>query len=222
MDGTGRLFESFIEVTPAWANPIIITYETAEQNSYDYLTKFVTSKIDPAQPHIILGESFSGPIAVRVAFQSKDALIGLVLSATFISSPTLLGRIPIPNAVLEAAVENSPHRLLAKHFLLNGNSSAALLETVIGVMETLSSNIVAERIAATRNVALAKEIAGLHCPLLYLRGTRDRIVPSSAGDEVKSAYGRTEIVDIESPHMILQCKNKEAWEAVSRAYEEYS
>ena len=221
LDGTGKLFDAFIEHAPAWANPIRVSYASANENSYDYLVGYVTSKIDPARDHVILGESFSGPIAIRVAFQSGGSLLGLVLSATFISSPPLLGRIPIPNALLEAVVENSPQRFLAEHFLLNGNPSPALLAEVVAVTQSLSSKVVAERITATRNVALDKEIAALHCPLLYLRATRDRVVPSSAGDEVKSANQHASIVDIDSPHMILQCNSRDAWAAVSRVFAQY-
>jgi len=218
LDGTGRLFDRFIEHAPAWANPIRVSYATAAGNSYAYLVDYVTAQIDPARDHIILGESFSGPIAVRVAFQSGGSLLGLVLSATFISSPSLLGRIPVPNALLEAMIENSPHRFLAEHFLLNGHGSPGLLAEVLAVTQSLSSKVVAERITATRTVALQQEIAALHCPLLYLRGTRDRVVPAPAGDEVKSANAGAIMVDIDSPHMILQCESRAAWDAVSRVF----
>ncbi|HPG62497.1 MAG TPA: alpha/beta hydrolase, partial [Casimicrobium sp.] len=70
MDGTGRLFERLLAVQPSEISPLVISYESAPAQDYDSLCTFVSellpSLLQAREPFVLLGESFSGPIAVRV------------------------------------------------------------------------------------------------------------------------------------------------------------
>ena len=222
LDGTGKLFETFEARRPNWANPIAVSYEREPDNSYPYLTEYASSQIDSEKHRIIVGESFSGPIAVNLAYENSENLLGLVLSASFISTPSVLSRIPVPKAMLQAAIAIAPHRFLAETLLLNGCPDRALLEKVIAVTQSLDPNVIAERVAAARGADVSVAMSAVECPVLYLQGRHDRVVPPSAAEEVLSLNGRAEISELDSPHMVLQCRPDESWEAITRLHERYS
>ena len=222
LDGTGKLIERFIQHRPEWANPIAISYEAVEVNSYEHLSGFVEAQVDSSQEHIILGESFSGPIAIRLASTNSESLMGVVLSASFATSPPLAHQIPVPGRLLEAAISVAPHRILAKMLLLNGVEDEALHDAVVAVTKTLPARKIAERLIAVQGVNTLKELEQLQCPMLYLRALHDHVVPSVAGDIIAATNRRSELIELDSPHMLLQSRPHEAWKAITQWKAKYS
>ncbi|UUZ51553.1 alpha/beta hydrolase [Massilia sp. B-10] len=45
------------------------------------------SRLPPAEPYFLLGESFSGPVAIALAAERPPMLLGLILSCTFARNP---------------------------------------------------------------------------------------------------------------------------------------
>lgn len=43
-------------------------------------------------------------------------------------------------------------------------------------------------------------------PVLYLRGTRDRLLPTSTGSKLVAAVPDARLIDIEGPHLLLQAQ----------------
>ena len=87
MDGTGKLFESLVELLPTYITPLVIGYPTTTKLSYQALIKLVRQQIPKHQPYILLGESFSGPIAISLAAKADKQLKGVILSCTFAVNP---------------------------------------------------------------------------------------------------------------------------------------
>ena len=87
MDGTGILFEPFLESLPESISPIVVTYPCDMPLSYAELLQVIEAKLPSAEPFIVLGESFSGPLALRIAASCPPGLKGLVLSASFARNP---------------------------------------------------------------------------------------------------------------------------------------
>jgi pimeloyl-ACP methyl ester carboxylesterase len=222
LDGTGKLFDRFVEAHPVWAQPIPISYEQANANSYEFLVQYVASQIDTSRKHLILGESFSGPIAISLARASRTNLLGVVLSASFARNFPLLDRIPVPAALLEAAVSMAPHRFLAKLLLLNGVLDKVLLDQVVAVTESVPSYVIAARVRAAQRINVRKELEELDCPVLYLKALHDRVVHSGACEDIASSRARVEVAEFDSPHLLLQCKPVDAWEGITRWNEKYS
>lgn len=71
MDGTGELFRPLLEVIgTAW--PVnVVSYPVGEVLSYEQLVDHAQSCL-PGGPLILLGESFSGPIAATLAASLSD------------------------------------------------------------------------------------------------------------------------------------------------------
>jgi len=67
LDGTGELFEHFVNALTDQTQALIFRYPAEARLGYAELTKFVKEQLPVNEPYILLGESFSGPIAVSIA-----------------------------------------------------------------------------------------------------------------------------------------------------------
>lgn len=83
MDGTGRLFAPLLSRLDDRLEPVVIAYPGHEQLDYDQLHEFVRARLPKGEPFILLGESFSGPVAITLAATAPTGLCGLILCATF-------------------------------------------------------------------------------------------------------------------------------------------
>ena len=96
LDGTGRLFAPLLRALPG-LEPIVVSYPCREVLDVQGLLHVIEGAL-PTEPYILVAESFSGPLAVRVAARRPLGLRGLVLVASFVRSP--LGRIRPADPVL--------------------------------------------------------------------------------------------------------------------------
>src|SRR4051794_21410907 len=87
LDGTGRLFAPLLRVLPSDVQTTVVSYPPDECRSYRELCEHVAALLPTDEPYIILAESFSGPIAVRIAAASPQSLRAVVLCASFVYVP---------------------------------------------------------------------------------------------------------------------------------------
>src|SRR5688500_7293300 len=87
MDGTGFLFEPLLRLWNENIPPIVITYPGERVLGYRQLQTHVVSRLPKSEPYTLVAESYSGPIAARIAATHPPTLRGLVLSATFVRKP---------------------------------------------------------------------------------------------------------------------------------------
>ncbi len=67
MDGTGRLFGRFLRALPPAYSPIVVGYPADKVITNDALVEHVQRFLPVDKPFALIAESFSGPIALRVA-----------------------------------------------------------------------------------------------------------------------------------------------------------
>lgn len=87
MDGTGRLFAPLLSRLDESLEPVVIAYPEHEQLDYGQLHQFVRARLPEGEPFVLLGESFSGPVALTLAAAAPAGLCGLILCATFMRNP---------------------------------------------------------------------------------------------------------------------------------------
>src|SRR5687767_5910188 len=86
MDGTGHLFAPFLEALGNEFNVKVVRYPGTEALNYAELEAVARAAM-PDGPFVLLGESFSGPIAISLAASGSPHLKGLVLCCTFARNP---------------------------------------------------------------------------------------------------------------------------------------
>lgn len=68
MDGTGTLFDPLLAVLPKTCQIKVIKYPTDASLTYEELERYVIERLPIGRsPLIVIAESFSGPIALRLA-----------------------------------------------------------------------------------------------------------------------------------------------------------
>jgi len=70
------------------------------------------------------------------------------------------------------------------------------------------------RIAAALRADVSHALPAISMPVRYLRGTEDRLLSASAGDRIRAAVPRCELVDIAGPHLLLQAAPEACADAV--------
>jgi pimeloyl-[acyl-carrier protein] methyl ester esterase len=87
------VFAEFLKALDLGVSGNVVPYPPDVPLGYDELEPLVREALPTRGHFVLLGESFSGPLAIRIAANPPPALVGLILCVTFAStpSPTLAG-----------------------------------------------------------------------------------------------------------------------------------
>jgi pimeloyl-ACP methyl ester carboxylesterase len=211
MDGTGDLFAPIIAELDSSVAAIVVRYPDAPLG-YAALIAHARNSLPATGDFFLLGESFSGPVAVALAAEGNPRLRGLILSAAFITNPLRWTR-PIAPLVEVAPVTGTPATLLTR--LLLGQFSTPSRRTMIAASLAQNSRAtIRARLRAIAEVDMRDQLAAVTVPILYLRASHDRIVPDSAGNLVIQIKPETTLVTVQAPHFLLQVGSREAADAI--------
>ena len=181
MDGTGSLFADFIASLPPGVETVVISYPTDKALGYSDLEALVSGKL-PNRPFILVGESFSGPIALALAASAPIGLRGVILVGSFAKKP-----LPAPSALAWLPLWCVPIRIAAA-FLLGRWSSAEQRARLSTAMAHVLPSVWRARLRAVLSVDVMSRLRTVSVPLLYLRGIQDHVVPRSAWNSIEGAY----------------------------------
>ena len=79
LDGTGKLFSEILKALEGRVATLIVDYPKDVSLGYDELEvlKVRCAALPDDRPFVLLGESFSGPLAIRIAAHPPPGLCGL-------------------------------------------------------------------------------------------------------------------------------------------------
>ena len=204
MDGTGRLFRRFVAALPAHLTAVVASYDPQTPASADELLKQLP-QLD--EPHVIIGESFSGPLAVRRAVGNANVR-GVVLVASFVQPPRpFLSSLAALGGVLFA---RPPPRLIVREVMLGGGVDDTVIDEVRKAIAGVRAEVMRERLYQLGVVDVRRELEQLTCPLLYLRAKRDRLVPAACGARIVATGTRRTLIDVDAGHLLLQSRPAES------------
>lgn len=96
IDGTALMFAPLVEALPPGIRPLPVSYPREEPLGYRELSALVRAALPRDAPFLLLGESFSGPLALMAAAEGPPGLLGVILCASFIRSPVRWSRLLRP------------------------------------------------------------------------------------------------------------------------------
>jgi pimeloyl-ACP methyl ester carboxylesterase len=212
MDGTGQLFKSFIAALGSEFRVVVVTYPTVGPLGYAELETVARAALPSEGPYVLLGESFSGPIAISLAASGAPQLKGLVLCCTFVRNPrpALSG---LQSLVRFLPVALAPVALLS-HLLLGRFSTSALRAALVKSLGLVSPVAIRARLQAVLAVDVAAKLSTVNVPVLYLRASHDRLVPPDASALVSEIIPYARVVELDAPHFLLQAAPAAAAQAV--------
>lgn len=213
LDGTATLHAAFAEaVRSGFESVAVIPYPTSEALDYADIEALVRPLLPRETPFVLLGESFSGPLAISIAAAPPVNLVGVVLSTTFAQSPLPLSRL-LGSIARIAPVRALPLPLLS-WYLLGRWRTMSLTESLQHALQGVSDNVLRHRAVSALRVNVSSKLGDISVPALYLRATHDRLVPGSCAEKIASATAHCTVVDIEGPHLLLQASPSSSARAV--------
>ena len=214
MDGTGIMFEPLIRALPPEISPVVQSYPGDVPLSYAELLPMVRAALPTTEPFILLGESFSGPLALRIASTRPSGLKGLILCASFVYNPIRFFPRACRRLIRPFLFSYWPpwFRLRA---LLGGYSTPALFKLVERSHAAVTPAVLAARAREVIGIDAEDALSACCVPLLYIAGSRDRVVPKQNLRRIKSAYPNVKVVILPAPHLVLQAAPQAAAEVIA-------
>lgn len=204
LDGTGTLFESFVAALPPGIEPVVMRYPPDLVGGYPALEPHLRPRL-PDEPFALLGESFGGPLALRLAAGRTHPVRAVILVASFIEAPIRW----LPRWARGAA---SPWLLglgapapLLRLLVAGRDGSSSLIRQTQAALAASTPAVLADRARAAMEIDATAACRVCPAPLLYLRGTRDRLISPSAVRQVRIVRPDTEFMALDAPHFVLQC-----------------
>lgn len=204
IDGSGRLFAPLLAAGPRRFATQVVAYPADPDVGYDALRAFVRARAPAEGPWILIAESYSGPVAVRIAAERPPGLAAVVLAATFLVRPLHPLLHPIRGLVGARFFGLPMPAPAVRYFLAGPGAPDALVAEVQAAVIAAGAAVMARRSAAALEVDVRADLARATAPVLYLAPSRDRLLRHDVGPEVLAARPDAEVVHLVAPHMILQ------------------
>ena len=214
LDGTGKLFKDFIAAIPDQFESDVVSYPTDECIGYPQLADRIRITFSSAGPFILIAESFSTPLAIRLAAERPKSLKGLVVCAGFASCP-VTGLLRAVCSKLGSAIFRMPLTDAAiRFFLLGSDAPTNLVHDVREAISSVQPDVMASRLRCVLACHVCADLRQIDVPILYICATHDRLVGPRCLEEVKQVNPRTDFASIDGPHLVLQRRPREAAEAI--------
>ena len=211
MDGTGDLFSQFVLLTPVGFDATVVPLPQ-EPMSYSDLERLIEPSIPGDVPFVLLGESFSGPLTIRLAAKRPPNLRGLILCNSFVTPPRAAFWKLLPWATIFYV---PPPNLILRRFLAGDNAPLSLLADIRRTLSNVPPRILASRLRTLLTSNSQDALRALDVPILYLRGTADRLVTESAYRAIGEIVPSAKRCDIPGPHMLIQARPAEVWQVIT-------
>jgi len=215
LDGTGNLFTNFVSSLTPSLDTRIVRYPTDRLLSYADLFSFVVDAVPQTQPFVLLAESFSTPLAVRLAATNPASLKGLVICAGFIRNP-VRGWLRLMKTLAHPYFFRiPPPRFVIEYFLIGAHAPRELRDDVRRTLRSVSPEVVAWRVQAVLACDASEQLVHVRVPTLYLQAEQDRLVRKSSFQEIQELKPDTALVSIAAPHFALQREPRKAADLIA-------
>lgn len=207
LDGTGKLFAEFIRAVGAQVHVQVVIYPRDEPLGYGELEALVRAALPTDRRYCLLGESFSGPLAIRIAADPPRGLAGVILCGTFARNPFPWLRWARP-ILVRLPVKSMPRGLRA--LLMWGSASPHRTPPrAERALAGVASVVIRRRIGEILAVDESQSLARVDLPMLVLSAARDRIVPRAATRHLLDSARGAQTREIDGPHLLLQSRPRE-------------
>lgn len=213
LNGTSGLFKSLSIYAQDHFDVLPISYPTQRIMSYPELVNLVFSKIQTIKGnYILLGESFSGPVALFTAEKKPQGLVGVILVATFITAPNFrIGRY-LPWTIGFSLAKP----LYGIRLALSKKENKTLIGAISTELQKVSPQVLASRIKEIFSVDASQALRRCDVPIVYFRGVSDFVVPMKNMREVLSVRSDVKVVEFKAQHFLLQSNPQQAFVAIQQ------
>lgn len=202
LDGTGKLFAEFLKALDPALDTRVVAYPKDVPLGYEELETLVRAALPPDRPFVLLGESFSGPLAIRIAARPPAHLQALILCITFARNPYPWAAWARPLAAL-LPLKVLPRWVRAPLMWGSKDPNRAPPQSQ-RAMAGVSAAVIRRRIVALLGVDETAALRKVAMPVLVLRAAQDRVVSKAATLRILDEAPHARLVEIDGPHLLLQ------------------
>jgi pimeloyl-ACP methyl ester carboxylesterase len=209
LDGTGDLFAPLLAELPEAFEARVVQYPPDRSLGYEALASLIARHLPGTQPFALVGESFSGPLALMVAAKAPPGLASVALVASFHRRPVapwLAALRPMVSAIFS----RPPPEFVVRHLLAGSDASADLIAKFRSAVAGVRPEVLSARVHAALDVDASGALAACRVPLLYLGGTEDRLLRRAIPAEIRAILPSAEVRQLAAPHLVLQRRPREA------------
>jgi pimeloyl-ACP methyl ester carboxylesterase len=210
LDGTGDFFQPLLEALGEGVRTHVVRYPVA--GAYDYATcqQLVRAELPTDGPYVLLGESFSGPVAISLAAQAPRGLAGIILCCTFAGNPR--PRLAFIRPLLPfLPFHGTGASLRLSRFLVLGRwITPPIRELHQRILAGVPAKTMRSRIEAVADCDVREALASIRLPIMCLVARHDRLIPKAAARLIRRQAPAATLVEIDAPHCLLQCEAGQA------------
>lgn len=208
MDGTGDCFAPLLAHFPAAIEVTVIRYDPTTPASYAELERQVRQQLPSKESFVLLGESFSGPIAIAIAASPPKNLIGVIFACSFARNPR--PRLTWCQSWIRfLPIKRGPDALM-QYFILGSYSTPSLKRLLADAVAQVNEQVLRYRMQQVLNLDYTALLSKVTLPSLYLHSIDDRLVPLQAATYLTSRLPQCKLITIAAPHFLLQVAPIEA------------
>jgi pimeloyl-ACP methyl ester carboxylesterase len=212
MDGTDAFFRPFVAQCPPTVNVQAFEYERLDAPSYEALCDHVAAAL-PDDDLFLLGWSFSGPLALKLAARGIRRLRGIILVTSFVWRPVRF--LPPGFSVFARPSLFTLYPMASMgQALLQGYSTPELRALQAEAFAKTTPRSLATRVRMLLEVDVRSELRSCPVPILYLRAQHDRVIHRRHGQMIVAEAPRATLVDLPGPHLCLATHPADAWRAI--------
>jgi pimeloyl-ACP methyl ester carboxylesterase len=207
VDGTDVFFRPFLARLPASIRPLVVCYPERGAETYDDVFQIVRRAVAGIPEFFVLGSSFSGPLAIRLAAAEPQRVRGLILSASFLRAPRRdLGWFSF--AIVGPAIWalRAMRRIPVWMRKRDDPFRRAKAETWARV----SARCLAARGRAIRGVDVRRLLQQCEQPLLCIAFENDSVVPRRNAEEILAHRPAGRMVTVPGDHLAM-CTDPARW-----------
>ncbi|GAA0725089.1 alpha/beta hydrolase [Dokdonella soli] len=209
LDGSGELFCWFRTEIPG-EHVVVVRYPKSADWQIDDYAAHVRSLLPRDRRCVLIAESFSGPIALRLSRQIAS-VVAIVLVASFVACPhPLLRMIPMKWARAMRGIGSS--RVLLRLACLGWRSPRDRVDILLDIVRGLPVDVLRARLGILRGLDVRGDLRAMRVPALWLAAAQDRLV-IECGDAFRDCT-TVERRTIDGPHFLLQAAPAECWRAI--------
>lgn len=208
LDGTGELFRPLLPYLGQQALQVLPLPRDTSQGYAD-LTHTILEQLPKNEDFVLLGESFSGALALKIANQKPLRLRGVIVVAGFYDPPNPW-LLPIARCLPLGLVPRLPlSKWVLRYFAFERSTPMNLVREFGDAISHAGSRLIHQRIRAVQQLPLTP-IQPVDTPCLLIQAKHDKLVNLEAQRGLHSCCQCLQVACISAPHLVLQTRPQES------------
>jgi pimeloyl-ACP methyl ester carboxylesterase len=190
-----------------------VALPAGSDQTFDGIAETIEESLRTLEAFVLFAESFSAPIAARIAHRLGQKVALLVLCNPLVEAPldvfpsfvSALLRVRVISTFAVAMSMTGGDRLLA--------------ESIVREVRKLPKRVLEQRVAAACNANRVDLRSHLTAPLVVITGTNDRLLSPRLTRSLVQDVPFAVIAELQAPHLAAQVVPSQVWAVITEEFE---